>query len=163
MWHMIDEIDLVGMVTDHMNLERLCDRLETVADALTWLPPSGIALQLSAELENRLPDYEDRASALLDRLFGGRLCAPSQTAALGRIRRRTGSHVVQAQDLAEALQPDAALLQPNMLGYMLRCFFEACRADMAFEELVILQFAGARLTPNARTLIKQSLEARCRK
>jgi hypothetical protein len=45
---------------------------------------------------------------------------------------------------------------------MLRCFFEGCRADMAFEELAILALADKRLTPAARGLLRDSLDQRCR-
>lgn len=160
-WHMIDEVDLVGMVSDHADLERLCDRLENIADALPHRPTEGAALRLSSELGYLPLGYEDRACALFDRLLGGRPCLPAQTATLGYIRRRIGALAVQAQDLAAAFEADAAVLPPGLLGYMLRCFFQGCRADMAFEHLAILQFAGSRLTPNARTLLELSLEARC--
>ncbi|HEY0269706.1 MAG TPA: hypothetical protein VGC10_01800 [Sphingomonas sp.] len=160
-WHMIEEIDLVAMIADHSDLGRLCDRLEEVADALPGLPPAGAAVRLCQELEQRPPMHEAYERALLDTLFGSAPEAPGQEAAFQHIRRRSGSHVVQAQDLVTALQPGGPRLPPSTLGYMLRCYFEGCRCDMAFEELAILQFAGERLTPDARALLEHSLAMRC--
>lgn len=159
---MIHEIDLTGMVSDHADLERLCDRLEDVADALPHLPSEGAALGLCRELEHRLPIHEVRERALFDALFESDPITPGQAAAFQHIRRRSSSHVVQSDDIVTALLPDAPPLPPSTLGYMLRCFFEGCRADMAFEELAILQFARDRLTPDARALLEHSFAARCR-
>lgn len=159
---MIDEIDLVAMNADHADLEQLCDRLEDVADALPRLPLPSMALQLCRELEHRPPTHEARDRALLRTLFGSGPMVPSQAVALQHIHHRSGSHVVRGQDLAAALQPGSGSVPASTLGYMLRNFFEGCRAAMAFEELAILHFAGDRLTPDARTLLELSLKARCR-
>lgn len=159
---MIDEIDLVAMVADHADLGQLCDRLEDVADALPRMPLAGANLRLCHELEYRPATHEAREHALVKRLFGTGTTEPCGVAALQHIRHRSGSHVVQAQDLVTAFQAGDPCLPPSTLGYMLRCFFEGCRASMAFEELTILQLAGDRLTPRARILLEHSLEARCR-
>lgn len=161
-WHVIDEIDLVAMVADHADLGLLCDRLEDVADALPGLPSPPMALELCGELDHKPPTHEARESALLRTLFGRDPMASSQAVALQHIHDRSGSHVVLAQDLAAALQPEGTRIPANTLGYMLRSFFEGCRAAMAFEELAILHFARDRLTPGARVLLEDSLEARCR-
>jgi hypothetical protein len=162
LWYVIDEIDLAAMAADHAALDRLCDRLEDVADTLPRPLSHGVALQLCHELERLPPSHEVRERALFARLFGIADQSPCQAAALWHIRRRWGSHVVQAQDLAAVLQPGESGLSPATFGYMLRCFFEGCRADMAFEELALLTFAGECLTPAARALLELSLEARCR-
>ncbi len=161
-WHMIDEIDLVAMIADHADLELLCDRLEDVAVALPRLPSPSMALELCGELDHKPPTHEARERALLRMLFGSDPMASSQAVALQHIHHRSGAHVVLPQDRAGALQPDGVSIPANTLGYMLRSFFEGCRAAMAFEELAILHFGRDRLTPGARVLLEDSLEARCR-
>lgn len=160
--HRIDVIDLAPMIADHADLGQLCDELEHVADAL----PSPLAgrgvLRLCERLERAPAEYEARESALLAAVFEPVRNGSLQAAALDHIRVRCASHVVQAQDLATVLRSGGAPLTVDTLGYMLRCFFEGCRIDMAFEELTILQLAGTRLTPPARNLLTSSLKIRCR-
>ena len=160
-WHMIEEIDLAAIVADHADLARLCDRLEDVADALPRLPSQAMADQLCRDLEHRPRAHEMGERTLFDLLFDGDPIAPGRAAAFRHIRHRRSAHVVQAQDLVTALQPGNSSLPASTLGYMLRCFFDGYRTDMAFEELAILQFAGDRLTPDARALLEHSLELRC--
>ncbi|AOH87043.1 hypothetical protein AWL63_22900 (plasmid) [Sphingomonas panacis] len=112
-------------------------------------------------LEHRLSTHEARERRFMETVFAAQ-SVPSGEALLDRIRCRGVSQVMQAQDLIAALQPYAAPLPATTLGYMLRCFFEGCRADMAFEELAILVLAERRLTPAARSLLRNSLDQRCR-
>lgn len=160
-WYMIDEIDLIALLIDHAELACLCDMLESVADALPTLPEEDDAAWVCRELENRLPTHEARERRFLETVFAPRTM-PNGEAVLDRIRCRSVSQVVQAQDLVAALLPGASPLPATTLGYMLRCFFEACRADMAFEELAILGLAEQRLTSAARTLLRDSLDRHCR-
>ena len=98
---------------------------------------------------------------MLDRLFGRGSLRALDAAVLAQIGARRTSCVVQAQDLVAALRGDGAVPAPETLGYMLRCFFQACRQAMAFEELGILHLAADRLTPAGRSLLAHSLVRRC--
>jgi hypothetical protein len=160
-WYMIDEIDLIAMLADHIELARLCDLLEAVADGLPTLPDQDDASWLCQTLEHRVPTHEARERRFMETVLAAQ-SMPNGDAVLDRIRCRGVAQVMQAQDLVAALQPNASPLPATALGYMLRCFFEGCRADMAFEELAILALADKRLTPAARGLLRDSLDRRCR-
>jgi hypothetical protein len=158
---MIDESDLVPLVADHADLAQLCSALEACADALPKKAGASEMLRLCDALEQQVSRREARERLLLETVFTATKSDPSQAAALAHIRDRCVAQVAQAQDLAAALCPDGLPPGADTLGYMLRCLFEACRADMVFEQLVILHFAGERLTANARALLQLSFEARC--
>lgn len=160
-WHMIDEIDLVGLVADHAGLAQLCSELEAVADALPVMPSDEERDRLREELEHRLPTHEAREIALLDALFDRTRASSLDRAILGHIAARRAACVVQAQDLVAALRGDGRLPAAETLGYMMRSFFQSCRQGMVFEELAILHVAARRLTSAASAILKGSLEARC--
>jgi len=159
-WHMVDEIDLVAMVVDHAALARLCADLEAVADRLPVPPDPTDAARLREGLLQLLPAHEAREHALGRQLFGKASKTPPAAAILCHIERQRAACVVQGQDVATALA-DAARHAPETLGYMLRCFFDACRQAMAFEELAILHLSSRRLTRDARALLLRSLVRRC--
>ena len=79
---------------------------------------------------------------------------------LARIRARHAIDDSSAQDLIAALDPESTepdRFPPEMLGYMLRCFFDGCRRAMDFTELAILALGERRLTRDARALLIGSL------
>ena len=160
-WYVIDEIDLAGLAVDHAGLARLCDELEALADSLPTIPDEALIRHLRFELENRLPTHDAKEKATLHRLFGHRPGSPIAATILDHIGARRASCVVQSQDLVAAFRRDAAVPEPETLGYMIRCFFQACRQGMAFEELSILHLADARLTPAARAVLADSLSRSC--
>jgi hypothetical protein len=160
-WHLIEEIDLVAMVSDHADLARLCSDLEACADGLPTRPHATETRRLRGVLERQPLSHHVRQQTLSEKLFAATRRNPGLSAALAHIRCRGIAQVGQAQDLAAALRPDSISPTAETLGYMLRGFFDGCRADMAFEELAILQFAGERLTASARAFLSWSFAARC--
>ncbi|MBB3910295.1 hypothetical protein [Sphingomonas desiccabilis] len=162
-WHVIDEIDLVPLLCEHARGEQLCRRLEACADALPDLPDAEAIAALCDALEAQAVERPSREDALLDVLFGAE-APPLADTLLAYIRAQHVTCAVQAQDLLAVLRPHAVDRGPcaATLGYMLRCFFEGCRAAMAFEELAIRTLAERRLTPAARLLLDDRLQARCR-
>lgn len=161
-WHVIDEIDLVPLVAAHARVERLCQRLERCADGLPELPDGAEVAGLCEALEASACDGCGQADAVLDRLFASH-ADPFGETLLAHIRARHVTCSVQAQDVLAVLRPHAVERGPcaATLGYMLRCFFDGCRATMAFEELAIRTLADRRLTPAARRLIEDRLHASC--
>ncbi|SDA30163.1 hemerythrin domain-containing protein [Sphingomonas sp. NFR15] len=161
-WHVIDEIDLVGLVADHAATERLCARLEACADQLPDRPTLAEIDDLCAALQSRILDHIEREDQLLAAMFARTRSAPLCHALLDQIHMRHVACTVLAQDLVAALDataPGHRTICAEALGYMLRCFFEGCRAAMAFEELAILALAGSRLTREARALLTERLAA----
>ncbi|TPG54040.1 hemerythrin domain-containing protein [Sphingomonas glacialis] len=159
-WHVIDEIDVVGLVSDHAALDRLCDRLEQHADWLPQRPSPREADALRADLRVALGRHVVREERLFTRVFAGSLAQPLCHTLIGQITAGHSACLAQSEDIVAALQPDAgATLCPEAFGYMLRCFFQGCRQAMAFEELALLALAGDRLTPAARAVLTQRLAA----
>lgn len=160
-WHMIDEVDLVGLVAGHARLARLCDALEIVADRLPVMPGEDEALHLCEELGHAVPTHEARERAALAALFGTSPATGQNEAITRHIRDCQASCIVQGQDLVAALSSETPAPCTEMLGYMLRSFFQTCRQAMAFEELAILHMGARRLTSDATALMCSSLGARC--
>jgi hypothetical protein len=160
-WHVIYEIDLVRFVARHEQLARLCDRLETCADALPIRPSRAEAEQLCRILDE-LTEAAENDDALIADVFRGSE-SPLNAALLRAIRaRRTADHVY-GQELIAALRAGPSTGgEPvaETLGYMLRCFFTACRQRLAFEELAILTIGQHRLATNARALLVENLGRR---
>lgn len=163
-WYRIEEIDLMRLIADHRDLERLCAALEGYADDLPQQDP-GVAENLCRTLEISIVAHNGREEARLNALFGWSSTIPLAQGLLGRIRAGHNACAIQAQDLIAALQayrPEGRALHSDALAYMLRGFFDYCRQAMAFEELAMLQLGGRRLTSEARTMLSDSIATRCR-
>lgn len=163
-WHVIEEVDLMRLIADHCDLERLCAALEAHADDLPRQFPE-LAEYLRRALEVSIIAHSGRAEARLSALFGSEGSTPFAQGLLARIRAGRNARAVQAHDLVAALQPDRPeghVLHADALAFMLRGFSDHCRQAMAFEELAILQLGEARLTTDARAMLSDSIAMRCR-
>lgn len=161
-WHVIDEIDVVGLVSDHAALDRLCDRLEQHADRLPQRPSPREGETLRAELRVALGRHVVCEERLFARLFAASRAQPLCHALLDHVTARHSASLSQAEDIVAALNPESgAPLCAEAFGYMLRGFFQGFRQAMAFEELALLTRGDARLTPVARAMLTQRLAASC--
>lgn len=161
-WHVIDEIDLMRLVADHTATERLCVRLESCADGLPERPASDEIDDLCERLQTCILDHVESEDRLLAAMFAREMADPLCHALIDQIHARHAACTVLAQDLIATMIADAAgqrTICSEALGYMLRCFFEGCRAAMAFKELAILTLADTRLTRGARALLAGRLAA----
>jgi hypothetical protein len=159
-WDVVDEIDLVRLVADHTATERLCACLEDCADRLPERPAPEEIDALCEGLQSRVLDHVEREDQLLAAMFERDMPDPLCHSLIAHIHARHVACTVQAQDLISALKAGSAgqrTVCAEALGYMLRCFFDGCRAAMAFEELTILALADTRLTPGARALLADRL------
>jgi hypothetical protein len=163
-WHLIDEIDLVPLLSEHVRSEQLCRRLEACADALPELPDAAEIAALCDGLEAQATLRARRHDQLLEALFAEGGAGPLADTLLTYIHRKHVTCAVQAQDLLAVLRPHTGTdLGPcaATLGYMLRCFFDGCRSAIAFEELAIRTLADERLTGAGRMLLDSRLQANC--
>ena len=159
-WHMISELELAAMMSDHARLRRLCDQLEAIADALPTMPATSRVRLCCAELREFLPAHHRQEAELLGRLFSGARGSALSALLLDRVRERHLADAGHGEDLAAILEEgDAGRAEPERVGYMLRCFFDSCRSAMAFEELSLLALAGRRLTADATAALVNSLSA----
>ncbi|WP_138995631.1 hypothetical protein [Sphingomonas sp. PAMC 26621] len=159
--HVINELDLVRLLAGHWKLDTLCDLLEACADALPTRPSLAQSIMLCEKLSRLIDLYEHGGTMLLHEMFEPDLHRPLTNALLDHI---VASHAVDsanAQDLIAALDPasgEASRFSAEILGYMLRCFFDGCRRAMNFTELAILTLGEKRLTPDAKTLLTKVLQ-----
>jgi hypothetical protein len=163
-WHVIDQIDLAPVVSDHAGLEKLCAALERIADTLPDRPSSASVAVISDELEELLERHTPRETRLLEAMFERDLPRPLTHSLLDHIHARHISCSVQAQDVIAALRAGPETphsVDAETLGYMLRCFFKGCRDAMAFELLSILTLAGDRLSRGAHALLVGRISATC--
>jgi hypothetical protein len=161
-WHVIDEIDVVGLVSDHAALDQLCDRLEHHADRLPQRPSPRESDALRADLRVALGRHVVREERLFARLFAASRAQPLCHALLDHVTARHSACLAQAEDIVAALNPETGVpLCAEALGYMLRGVFQGFRQAMAFEELALLTLGDARLTPVARAMLTQRLAASC--
>jgi hypothetical protein len=93
-WYMIDEIDLIALLADHIELARLCDLLEAVADGLPTLPDQDDASWLCHTLEHRVPTHEARERRFMETVFAAQ-STPNGAGVLDRIRCRSVAQVMQ--------------------------------------------------------------------
>ena len=161
-WHVIDELDLVRLVSDHAALDQLCARIETLADRLPDRPTPQEAEALCDALRIGFGRQVVRDERLLARLFAAELPQPLCHTLLDHIATRHTACLLQAEDIIVALQPNPeASLCSEAFGFMLRCFFQACRQAMAIEEMAVLTLGGQRLTPAARALLVDRIAISC--
>ncbi len=141
-WHVIAEIDLARLLTQHGEHRRLCDALEAVADDLPNPPPAEAAMRL----DGRLLAFAREAPGE-EAMFARLGLEPGMNAGgIGHtLRRWRLLDALHAQDLAEMLATDPSAGSEGM-AYALRCFFEGCRRTIAFGEAAILLLGASRLT-----------------
>ncbi|WP_267395118.1 MULTISPECIES: hypothetical protein [unclassified Sphingomonas] len=159
----IPEDAILQLVEDHRQLGELCDLLECCADDLPTLPPAPVVEKICGALrelydpgEATLPPYPD-----VTRMYD--TADPLAAVLLEQVQARHAADATHAEDLADALRGSLDIAErpsPNMLGYMLRCFFDGCRQAMDCEELAILALARHRLTAAARFSLTESLRHR---
>jgi len=154
--HVIDEIDLVGLIADHARLRVLCDRLEACADALPDRVSKAETDALGRSLCAMMVRNPRPGTAAIDALFARDLDDPLTAALLGRTRAWHLSASIHADDIAAALSGDATPCA-EAFGYMLRGFFDGCRREIDFIELAILALGADRLSRNARALLVDGL------
>ena len=156
-WHMIAEIELAPLIVEQTGWLRLCDELEAIADALPQCPGAAENARIAAQIEGlveapaELPEPRPPISSLAE--GAGATLADSLFA---HVRAMRAARIVQAQDIVDALDGDPSR-QPDLLGYMLRCFFESCRHLITIEQLTLLAVGGTRLLPGARALLTERL------
>ena len=153
-WHMIDEIDLVGLIAEHQTWLQLCDRLERIADALPDVPGPVETAALRVTLSKLLPESDTMGDFPVRQLFAREAATPIGERLLARLQMRRAALAVEVQDLADMIAIDAReRITADTLGYMLRCVFTTCREIIALEQFALLAIAPQRLTVAARALI----------
>ena len=131
---------------------QICDQLEAIADGLPDEVNSRLAANAAASLRYELPlhhlDEEQGLFPLLEKRAKPR---DNITEILQPLVREHASDEGFAEELAEVLCEigrGERVENPNMVGYMLRGFFENYRRHLCWENTLVLPLARSRLTPD---------------
>jgi hypothetical protein len=157
-WHMIDELELVPLVVEHSRWQRLCARLEAIADALPEMPTLIEVAALRSQLRDVFSESDGERGFPFGAMFEAESARPQVRRLLDRLRDRRAERAVEAQDLADMVAAEpAGRISADALGYMLRSIFAGCEESIAIETLALLFIAPERLTAAARLLLIQHM------
>ena len=128
----------------------LCNMLEQLADALpepldARIAPAGIATLRICVRRHIILEEHCLLPMLLKRAKPGEI----NEDLLAHITREHASdecHAHEAADEMEKALSCGRVVKPEMLGYMLRCFFESRRRHIAWENAIIIPLARLRLS-----------------
>jgi hypothetical protein len=155
-WHMIDEIELVPLVVEHRRWQRLCARLEAIADQLPEMPTLIEIAALRSQLRDAFSDDDRNRVFPFETMFEAESARPQVRRLLDRLHNRRAEQAVEAQNLADMIAAEpGGRTSADTLGYMLRCVFAGCEESIAIETLALLFIAPERLTAAARALLVQ--------
>jgi hemerythrin-like domain-containing protein len=128
----------------------LCDAMERIADGLPDEIDRRLCAQVASALQYELPlHHQDEEVGLFPLL---RQRARPEDALDGILERLATEHLTDtdfAAEIGEALDTlghGGRIGNPNMLGYMLRGFFERYRRHVHWENALVMPLARLRLT-----------------
>lgn len=137
---------------EHRLQNELCDLLEAIADGLPHQFDSSLALASVSVLEVGMPRHirfeEEALFPLLRRRVSEDNSLHSALECLESEHDRDGAALVEIVDGLRTAIRDGEVRNADMLGYMLRGFFESQRRHIAWEEAVLLPAAENMLTPD---------------
>ena len=147
----------------HAEHAAICDVLEEIADSLPEAVNSdqcaGVLVFLRQELPQHHKDEEDGLFALL------RKKSRKDKTLMGHLEQLSWEHSADestADEIAESLEKLAngeKAENPNMLGYMLRSFFEGYRRHLHWENTFLLPLARERLSSEDLEIIGSAMTA----
>ena len=135
---------LPAMLAEHDRLQSLCDVLEQIADDLPKAPPPLLCRELiSAIAQSHSPKAQACSKVLAHTLQGPWSGLGARIAAMQAEQEGLGQEIILSlEHISRSPQVDA----PDMLGYMLRAWFEGCKRLMMIEELALLACSRQHLT-----------------
>lgn len=133
----------------HQLQEQLCDALERIADGLPDEADRRLCAQSAATLSDDIPlHHRDEEEGLFPLLRQRALPEDQIGETLDRLASEHAADTDFATEIAEALEGLARgekHSNPDMVGYMLRGFFERYRRHVRWENALIMPVARARL------------------
>ena len=131
---------------------QMCDAMERIADGLPDEVDRRLCAQVASCLEFDLPlHHHDEEHALFPLLRQRALPEDGVDKILERLAAEHSSDNDFASEIAEALETlgqGGRPANPEMLGYMLRGFFERYRRHVQWENTLVMPLARLRLTPD---------------
>ena len=154
-------LDLIAHA--HLHQMQICDAMERIADGLPDEIDRRLCGQVASYLQFDLPlHHQDEETALFPTLSQRLRPEDSLADVLDRLASEHSEDTDFAGEIAEALD---ALAQggkpanPEMLGYMLRGFFERYRRHVHWENTLVMPIARLRLTSGDMEDIASRMDA----
>jgi hemerythrin-like domain-containing protein len=146
---------------EHRMQEHLCDILEKIADGLPQDTDPGLCRQAVQALRHDIPlHHRDEEAGLFPLLNKYAAKIPVLTEAIQRLEHEHDSDEALASEIIEQLEILAQGRHhgnADMLGYMLRAFFEGYRRHIHWEDAVIMPLARAHLSAADLKLLDQEM------
>ncbi len=145
------EDPLALLEEEHRHQLELCDILEQIADGLPFDADKRLACAAMTVLRFSMPRHQHTEERALFPILRERIAGDART--LQMLAQLESEHVCDEQlayeiaDELEHLTEHGQPANPDMLGYMLRGFFECQRRHIEWENTVILPLARELLTP----------------
>ncbi len=139
----------------------MCDAMERIADGLPDEVDRRLCAQVASCLEFDLPlHHHDEEHALFPLLKNRALPEDGLDNILDRLAAEHSSDNDFASEIAEALESlgqGGRPANPEMLGYMLRGFFERYRRHVQWENTLVMPLARLRLTSEDLDMLQAQL------
>jgi hemerythrin-like domain-containing protein len=161
----VSRTDPIGVFEhEHMRHREMCDCLEAIADGLPDLVDPRLCASLAAMLRVDLPAHHRREEEVLFPLLQMR-AEPDQDVGgmLAQLRREHAideGYADELCDLLDSLATGGRPENPDMVGYMLRGFFESYRRHLHWERAIILPLARRLLTDDDLRGLTEQLSTR---
>ena len=157
-----DPIDL--LIAAHIEHAELCNMLERIADSLPDDVDPLLCGRVVRFLKDDLPEHHrDEEDGLFPLLEKRARPSDNVTELLAQLSLEHATDESFAEELMEeltGLSLGARPGNPNMLGYMLRGFFENYRRHLHWETNVLLPLARRRLTEQDLSMLMRSFSGR---
>ena len=138
------------LFSSHGEQEKLCDMLEQIADSLPDDVDPLLCARVVKVLRDELPvhhrDEEHGLFPLVEHRAKPEDNVEELIAQLCLEHATDESFAIEVMDELATLSEGKKPRNPNMLGYMLRGFFESYRRHLQWEDKVLLPLARKRLT-----------------
>jgi hemerythrin-like domain-containing protein len=147
-WLRRNALDLIEH--EHRIQAQLCDSLERIADGLPNDVDCRLCVQVVNALRYEIPlHHRDEECGLFPLIERRALPGDNIHDILARLALEHATDESFASELLEsleALSDGETVKNPDMVGYMLRSFFESYRRHIHWENAIVLPLARARLT-----------------
>jgi hemerythrin-like domain-containing protein len=141
---------------------QMCDAMERIADGLPDEVDRRLCAQVASCLQFDLPlHHQDEETALFPLLRERAAPEDGLQEILDRLAAEHSSDTDFASEIAESLEDlgqGGRAANPDMLGYMLRGFFERYRRHVHWENTLVMPVARIRLTPQDLEALSAQME-----
>ena len=143
--------DPIGLIAEEHALQReLCDLLEAIADGLPHSFDKALSVIAVSILEGSVPRHMRLEEEALFPVLRDRVASDdplhAALACLEEEHERDGAALVELTDALKTAAQQGSVKNPDMLGYMLRGYFDSQRRHIAWEDRVVLPVARHVLT-----------------